>query len=662
MKNTIVKSALLGSAVTACLFSAPAMAQQTGQQQANQQQASQDAAEDRIVIADYKRSDDITVLGSAFTDEAQDTNRAITVITAEEIAQIQSPDITQILERAPGVTTTRNGGLGGFTAVRVRGSTSDQLLVLVDGVRVNDPSAPGAGFDFGNIVSENISKVEILRGANSIIWGSNAIGGVIAVETGGADSNQIGSFSAQAGAFGTVNLSGSITPDIANGLSLSVSGGYFDNDGFSSFADGTEDDGFRQSYVNGRVSYYISDDISLFAQGRYADSRTDIDGFPAPAFTFADTDEFQETRQFSASAGAEYSSISFDLRALYSISDIDRDNFNPAFGDAVSFFAEGRNERLELRGEARPTDSLSLFFGLENEETSFATGPFGVSDGSGIDSVYGLLRFANDVVNISGGVRVDDHEQFGTKVTFGADASITLTDNLRIVGAYQEGFRAPSLFQLLSDFGNSQLDPETSKGFELGLQYKDRYSLLPISGSVTLFTRDTDNQIDFISCFGVTDSICDNRPFGTFDNILKTRAQGVEAEVMLKPSDNFTARIAYSYIDTQNRSAGSANFGNVLARQPDNVLTLSADWTPQIGGKQVNLGSDVRLVSDSFDNPANSVRLDGFAVLRVRGSFDISDNIQLFGRIENLFDTQYQTVANFGTPGMSAFGGLRLRY
>lgn len=659
MNYSILKTALRGGVMTACLFSAPVLAQQ-----ANQMPTSQDATEDRIVIACYRIADDeITVLGSAFSDATRDTNRAISVISAEEIAQIQSPDITQILERAPGVTTTRNGGLGGFTAVRVRGSTSDQLLVLVDGVRVNDPSAPGAGFDFGNIVSENISKVEILRGANSIIWGSNAIGGVIAVETGGAGSNQIGSFSAQAGAFGTVNLSGSIAPDIADGLSLRVSGGYFDNDGFSSFADGTEDDGFRQSYINGRVSYYISDDISLFAQGRYADSRTDIDGFPAPAFTFADTDEFQETRQFSASAGAEYSSISFDLRALYSIADIDRDNFNPAFGDAVSFFAEGRNERLELRGEARPTDSLSLFFGLENEETSFATGPFGVRDGSGIDSAYGLLRFANDVVNISGGVRVDDHEQFGTKVTFGADASITLTHNLRIVGAYQEGFRAPSLFQLLSDFGNSQLDPETSQGFELGLQYnKKRYGLFRVSGSVTLFTRDTDNQIDFISCFGVTDSICDDRPFGTFDNILKTRAQGVEAEVKLKPSDNFTTRIAYSYIDTQNRSAGSANFGNVLARQPDNVLTLSADWTPQIGGKQVNLGSDVRLVSDSFDNPANSVRLDGFALVRVRGSFDISDNIQLFGRIENLFDAQYQTVANFGTPGMSAFGGLRLRY
>lgn len=649
MKNIILKTALLSSVVSACLWSTPILAQQTDE----------DAADDRIVIADLKISDDITVLGSAFVDATQDTNRAITVITADEIAQIQTPDITQILERAPGVTTTRNGTLGGFTAVRVRGSTSDQVLVLVDGVRVNDPSAPGAGFDFGNILSENITKVEILRGANSIIWGSNAIGGVIALQTGGSN-NQIGSIKAEGGSFGTLNLSGTIAPDIADNLSVSVSGGYLDNDGFSSFDGGAEDDGFRQAYVNGRIGYDVTDTVRLFAQGRYADSRVDIDGFPAPAFAFADTDEFQETQQFSASAGAEYSSDFLDLRALYSIADIDRDNFNPAFGDDVSFFAEGRNERIELRGEARPVNNVSLFFGLENEETSFETGPFGVTDGSGIDSVYGLLRYNDDVVNISGGVRVDDHEQFGTEVTFGADASIAFADGWRVVGAYQEGFRAPSLFQLLSDFGNTQLNPETSQGFELGLQYNDRNSAWPVSGSVTLFTRDTDNQIDFISCFGVTDSICDNRPFGTFDNILETRAQGVEAEVTVRPSDNVTTRIAYSYIDAQNRSEGSANFGNVLARQPDNVLTFSADWTPQIGGKQLNLGGDVRLVSDSFDNAANSVRLDGFAVVRLRGSFDISDNIQLFGRIENLFDAQYQTVANFGTPGMSAFGGLRV--
>lgn len=673
MRKLKMKTALLGGAVSTCLltagWAAPAAAQDRTAKE--QQQIDDEKADEYdlglLVATRLVPQSEITVLANGLPVIGQQRNRGITIITNDEIESLQTPDITQILERAPGVTTTRNGPIGGFTAVRVRGSTSDQVLVLVDGVRVNDPSAPGAGFDFGNVQTANINKVEILRGANSIIWGSNAIGGVIALQTGGG-GNQIGSLRAEGGSFGTVNLSGSISPYITDDLTLSVSGGYFENGGFSSFAGGTEDDGFRQAFVNASVSYDLTRNISVFAQGRYADSRVDIDGFPAPAFAFADTDEFQETQQFSASAGVDYSSEFFDLRALYSIADIDRDNFNPAFGDDISFFAEGRNERIELRGEARPLDNVLLFFGLENEETSFTTGPFGVSDGSGIDSAYALVRFTDgnfaqdSSFNISAGVRIDDHEQFGSEVTFGADASIRLVDGLRVMGAYQEGFRAPSLFQLLSDFGNSQLDPETSQGFELGLQYEDRNAALPIAASVTLFTRDTDNQIDFISCFGVTDSICDDRPFGTFDNILETRAQGVEAELVVSPADNFITRIAYSYIDTENRSEGSANFGNVLARQPDNVLTLSTDWSPEIAGKKLNLGSDVRLVSDSFDNAANSVRLDGFVTVRVRGSFDITDNLQIFGRVENLFDAQYQTVANFGTPGMSAFGGVRVSY
>ncbi|WP_438726840.1 TonB-dependent receptor plug domain-containing protein [Parasphingorhabdus sp. DH2-15] len=643
----------MSSAVGTCLWSVSAAAQDISANNDDQFEA-----DNRIVIADRVHDEFITVLGSALSDRTSNSNRALTIIGADEIDQIQTPDITQILERAPGVTTTRNGPIGGFTSVRVRGSTSDQVLVLIDGIRLNDPSAPGAGFDFANVQTGNITKVEILRGANSIIWGSNAIGGVIALDTRG--SRGTASLTGEGGSFGTVNLSGSVRPDIADGLDVNISGGYFDNDGFSSFADGTENDGFRQSYINGHAGYSLTSGIYLFAQGRFATSRLDIDGFPAPAFAFADTDEFQETQQFSASAGVEYSGDNLELRALYSIADIDRDNFNPAFGDDVSFFAEGRNERIELRGELQPVNNVTVFFGLENEETRFETGPFGTAAESGIDSAYGLLRYNDDVVNISAGLRVDDHEQFGSQVTFGADASIALDVGWKLVGAYQEGFRAPSLFQLLSDFGNTNLQPETSQSFEVGIQYNDRNSVYPIGGSVTLFTRDTDNQIDFISCFGVTDAICDNRPFGTFDNILSTRAQGVEADLSVQPIDTFIARIAYSYIDTENRSAGSANVGNVLARQPDNVLTLSADWTPELAGKPVNLGGDVRLVSDSFDNAANSVRLDGFAVVRLRASYDITDNIQLYGRVENLFDAQYQTVSGFGTPGMSAFGGVRV--
>lgn len=652
MRILSVKTALLCGAVSLCVLTRPALAQDNPPRT---DQEYDDSEEDPRPLV---LSEIITVLGNALGSPVSDLNRGITILGADEIESIQSLDITQILERAPGVTTTRNGPLGGFTGVRLRGSTSDQVLVLVDGVRLNDPSAPGGGFDFGNIQTQNINRVEILRGANSIIWGSNAIGGVIAIQTGG--HGETAAFQGEAGSFGTYSLSGSLNPDIADGLDVSISGGYFDNNGFSSFDGGAETDGFEQLFVNGRVSYALTDNFSAFAQGRYADSRLDIDGFPAPVFAFADTAEFQETSQVSGSAGVDYNGGNgLNLRALYSIADIDRDNFNPLFGTAPGFFAEGRNERFELRGDYAVTGTVDVYFGLENEETSFNTG---ASAESGIDSAYGLVRFNNYRVNFSAGIRVDDHEQYGTEVTFGADGSIALGDDgWRVRGAYQEGFRAPSLFQLLSAFGNANLNPETSQGYEIGLEYDDRNGSGTFAGSVTLFQRDTGNQIDFFSCFGVTGGICTDRPFGTFANILESRARGIEAELVARPTAQLTTRAAYSYIDTNNRSEDSANFGNMLARQPDHALTISADWDGNAFGNALNIGGDVRLVSDSFDNAANTVRLDGFAVVRFRASYSIGDNLELFGRIENAFDADYQTVAGFATPGQSAFGGIRVR-
>ncbi|MEO1045596.1 MAG: TonB-dependent receptor [Pseudomonadota bacterium] len=651
MRIQSIKTVLLCSAGAYCLLANPALAQED---------STQNDTESGI-FSDPDFDEGITVLASGWKDAASDTGRAITVIGDEEIESIQTFDIVQILERAPGVTTSRNGTLGSVTSVRLRGSTSDQVLFLVDGVRLNDPSSPGNSFDFGNILPQNINKVEVLRGANSIIWGSNAIGGIIAVETGGDGENA--SFVAEAGSFGTYSLTGSVNPDLGDALNISVSGGYLESDGFSSFAGGTEDDGYNQLFINGRIAYAITSEISVFAQARFADSELDIDGFQfVPPFAQIDTAEFQETSQVSGSAGIEYSGERLKLRALYSIADINRDNFNPAFGTDPVFFGEGRNERLELRGEYAVTDTVNFYFGLENEETSFDTGTIG---DSGLDSIYGLVRLNNDRVNISAGVRVDDHEQYGTEVTFGADGSIAIGDDgWRVRAAYQEGFRAPSLFQLLSAFGNPGLDPETSQGYEVGIEYQDRNAGGTFAGSLTLFQRDTDNQIDFFSCFGadVTEfPLCGDGRFGFFDNILETRARGVEAELVVRPSRRLTARAVYSYIDTENRSPASFNFGNQLARQPDHALTLAADWFAEEIGNGLRLGADLRLVSDSFDNVGNTVALDGFSTVRFRAAFNVTGNIEVFGRLENAFDVDYQTAAGFATAGQSAFGGIRVR-
>ncbi len=228
--------------------------------------------------------------------------------------------------------------------------------------------------------------------------------------------------------------------------------------------------------------------------------------------------------------------------------------------------------------------------------------------------------------------------------------------DLRLRASYGEGFRAPTLFNLLSIYGNAALQPERARSYDAGLEWGAPYGNL--HAAVTVFRRDSRNLIAFVSCASL--NRCADRPFGLYDNIGLARAQGVEAELGARPTENLHVQAAYTYLETENRTSGTASFGKDLPRRPAHALTLSADWTTPLAG--LALGADMRLVSDSFDNAANTIRLDGYALATLRASFPLTDRVEIYGRVENLTDEVYQTVAGYGTWGRSAFIGIRARY
>lgn len=612
-------------------------------------------ADDQIVIADYRlpRDEQITVTATGNRSEVEDTGQAVTIIVRNEIESVQGADFARVLERAPGLAISRNGGLGSVTSVRLRGAEAEQLLVLIDGVRVADPAAPSGGFDFGNLLTGNIDKIDLLRGSNSTIWGSDAVGGVLAITTRDETGVQA---SAEYGARDTVfgTATGGIETDFAY---FGVSGGYLNTDGFSAADSGTEPDGFEQWALAGRSSIYVSDEVTVFARGRYAQGTLDIDGFPAPSYVLADTAEFQETTQYSGAAGVSFDSGPLLLTGSYSFADTERANYNPAFGTAPGFTSDGHSNRLALSGEWRPIGPLIVNFGGESEWTSLETN-FTTRQETRIAGAYVQAGIEFGRLSAHLGARHDDHADFGGATSFGADISYEVLDDIRARASVGEGFKAPSLFQLFSDFGNSMLVPEQSTSFDLGLAWHNRND--PFYASITAFRRDSENQIEFVSCFGVTSGICTNRPFGTYDNVGKVRATGMEMEFGANPSDRFGVRAVYAYVDTENRTPGAANQGNVLARRPKNTLTFSADWTTPLAG--IALGGDIRLVGDSFDDAGNFTRLDGYQVVTVRGALPIGQKVELFGRVENLFDADYQTAAGYGTPGRGAYLGARAKF
>ncbi|WP_271438489.1 TonB-dependent receptor plug domain-containing protein [Pontixanthobacter luteolus] len=598
--------------------------------------------------------DVITVTATGTRSEIEDTGQAVTIVNRSEIEDIQGADLTRVLERAPGVTFSRNGGAGSFTGVRVRGAEAEQLLVVVDGVRVADPASPAGGYDFGNLLSQNVEKMDLLRGSNSTIWGSDAIGGVLAVTTRNLDGVTA---SAEYGSRETLSASatGGVSGDWG---SFGVAGSYYDTEGFSSAASGTEDDGFQQWAIASRGRANASYAVSLFAGGSYSEGDLEIDGTPAPSFVLTDTDEFQKTRQYSAFAGVSYDSGPLFLKGAYSLADTERRNFNPAFGTAPGFTSDGHSDRVELRGEWRAIGPLIVSFGGESEWTSYITNFDALRHDTRISGAYTQLGIEFGGISGHLGVRHDDHARFGGATSFGADLSYEIVPDIRLRASVGEGFKAPTLFQLFSDFGNQALEAEQSTSFDLGIAWNDRNDRF--YAGATLFKRDSENQIEFVSCFGSTDPICNDRPFGTYDNVGRVRAQGLEMELGANPSDRFGVRAVYSLTDTENRTLGSVNQGNALARRPRHAVTVSADWLTPIA--DFTLGGDVRMVSDSFDDAGNFNRLDGYQLVTLRGSLPIGNKVELFGRVENLFDQQYQTALGYGSPGRGAFAGARTRF
>jgi vitamin B12 transporter len=596
----------------------------------------------------------ITVLATGLEAPVDASGQSISVIGAEEIGTVGGPDIARVLERLPGVTLARNGALGGFTGLFVRGANSQQVLVLIDGVRVADMAAPSGGYDFGNLMTGPVGKIELLRGSNGVIWGSGAIGGVVAMTTRDVT-----------GVEGTIEYgtNNALNGDVIGGIvsergALSLSAGYTETDGYSSAAAGIEDDGFRQYRVGGRGRLVLGQSLSLFASGRYADSRIAFDGFASsPPYGLIDTPEYGETREVSGRAGLAYDGDGLALEAAVSHYEISRDTFDPRFGADPSFASDGRQQRAEVKGRYALAGALRVDFGTDHEWSRFETS-YDAAASARLASAHAMLGWYDERLTVAAGVRIDDHSRFGSAWTFGANASYALGGGWRARASYGEGFKAPTLFQLYSDYGNPALLPERSKSYDIGIAKGSRND--PLHLAVTVFRRDMRGLIDYVSCFSSSDPLCGDGRFGFYANVGRARAQGVEVELGARISENFRAQAAYTWLEAKDRTPGGVNTGNDLARRPRHAVSVAVDWQTPLAG--LALGADLRMVSTSFDNAGNFTRIEGHALGTVRASLPVSDRIELFGRVENLTDSTYQTAAGYAAAGRSAYVGARARF
>ncbi|WP_411290530.1 TonB-dependent receptor plug domain-containing protein [Sphingorhabdus sp.] len=597
----------------------------------------------------FAQADDeeIVVTASGFEQPRSETGQAIDIVDRDRLDQLQSATIADALRTVPGISIAPRGGLGSQTSAFIRGGSSAQTLVLIDGVRINDLTSPNGAFDFGALMTGNIDRVEVLRGPNSVIWGSQAIGGVVNVQSIVPTEGFTARLGAEYGSFDTKRLQANIA-GTSGVLEGSVGGSFVNSDGISALLGGTERDGYDNVTGNGRLKVKISDSFNLDFRGYYNRATVEYDslfGIGANALPVS------RNRQFVGYVGANFDLLDgrWQNRVAYTRTNIKRIGTDPVVFSFNNFDVRGAIDRAEYHAAFDVSDALTVVAGAEYER-SFASTSFegAAPDVARNDVASGFAQFIVRPVSgltVTAGVRHDAYSDYGGQTTFGGNAAYTPNDGRTVIRAtYGEGFRAPTLTEGQPPFGNPDLKPETARNFDLGVEHQF------LGGKAQAFATYFNRRSNDLIAFSVISF--------QSENIDKLTATGLEAGFNLNPTKRLDVRASYTLVNAINQTDGG-NFGNRQALRPQHSASLTIDWRTSLG---LSVGGSVLIIGDSFDNAANTVRLDGYALVGVRASMPLTDVIEVYGRVDNLFDAEYTTVARYNSFGRNAAVGVRAKF
>jgi vitamin B12 transporter len=607
---------------------------------------------------------ELVVTATRTVQPIEKVGASVTVLTQPAIEASQAISVVELLAQTPGVSFTRNGGPGTTTGLNIRGAETQHTVVLIDGVKLNDPSSTQGGFNSGNLLVGDISRIEILRGAQSTLWGSQAIGGVVNIVTAEPTTPFSSSIDAEAGARKTGYLRAGVG-GASDKIVWRVAGGYYTTDGFSAYKPGKEKDGYQNAGLSGRLRVAVAENISAEVRSVYSKGKNDFDGFNV------DSPEFGRTEELVIYTGLNFGLLDgrWNNRIGYAYTDTDRENINPARPAVpLTFDAAGKNKRWEYQGVFAITEAVSATFGAETEKARMRTRSPSISNPNpafatgkvGVDSLYGQLQA--EVVpglTLTAGLRYEDHDTYGSHTLGQASAAWALNEGNTVLRAsFGQGFRAPGLYELFSEYGNLNLSPEKFDSWDAGIE--QRFLGGKARAVATWFHREADNEIRYFSCTGGADPLCAPggvSRWGYYSNVLKTKTQGLELIGEYKPVDGLTLTGNYTYTDAENDSGASK--GKQLTRRPKTMGNLSATY---VWAVKLSTTVAVRYVGKTYNNDANTQVVKDYTLVDLRASYPLKDGLELFGRVENAFDKDYQTILNYGTPGRGAFVGLRARF
>ncbi len=582
--------------------------------------------------------ENIIVYGVRLDQPKTEVGSSVSILTADEIDAMGIEFVVDAIAAMPGVTINQNGPYGGAATVRIRGASSEQTLVIIDGVVANDPSSPGGGFDFSRLEPTNIERIEVLKGPQSTLWGTDAIGGVVNIITKRSTEAFEGNVFAQVGSFNSLR-GGAAVAGAGDVIDYRLSASQTSSDGISradKISGNTEKDGYESTVVSAKIGAQFSEQMSARLSVMWTDAETQFDSFVfGEQGNVGDGDELSLTEELVANL--TLTAALFDGRLnnmlLIGYSDIDRENFTDG---AAGFASKGNRKTYRYQGNLAFNERSRIAFGAEREESESN------GEDASIDGLFALYELQpTEMVTLTAGFRRDDHDVFGGETTGRFAAAFNPTNQITLRASWGEGFKAPTLFQTTffccgATAPNTDLKPEVSEAIDFGVTYRTANSRGEVG--VTYFDQDTTNLITF--SFGI----------GGYENIAQARSKGVEIVASYQFVEWFDASLSFADIDATDGA------GDTLVRVPDQTADLRFTFSPD-GPWSANVLMRYNGEETDSNGPVPSwTRTD------LAGKFKVSESVELFARIENVFDKQYQQILGYGTAGTSGYLGARLSF
>lgn len=620
----------------------------------------QDAAQS-VLSNSEAESEGIVVSATLIETPVSEIGSSVTVITDKEIERDQRRTLPDVLRTVPGLNVVQTGGPGGKTSVFLRGSNSNHTKVLIDGIDVNDPSQDGV-FDFGQVMTSDLAQIEVLRGPQSSLYGSDAIGGVVNIVTKTGEGPPQFTGRIEGGSFQTFNQSANVSGSVSRfHYSFNIAHVMIDDTPVTPLdllPPGREriNDSYENITLSTKVGADLSDIFGVDFVGRFTESTLfftgeDFSFFPSvPAATQSE----QNARQFFTRGEARLALFGGAFKNRFGVGYTNYRTTIQApdtgFGLPPENINHGDRLKFNWQGNIGLGKGHVLVLGAEDQTDRLLDSPISAENGN----TAGFAELQSEMLPnlfVAASGRYDDNERFGGKTTWRiAPAYLIPKNGTKLKASYGSGFKAPSLTQLFVSFpafnffANPNLEPEESEGFDFG--FEQSLATERVQFGATYFRND------------ITNLIAANATFTSLVNVGAATTEGVETFLALTVTERFKVRADYTYTDAVDDTTGLE-----LLRRPKHKASLNLVWIPidrlTISATALYVGSQVD-GNRSFS--IQRLETDPYFLVNLAADYDLGKGITLFARIDNLFDERYENPTGFQRPGFGVFAGMRVNF